>query len=489
MGVANARAVLANHHGGGAIMPTRNERQYQRALETIERLRTNAYGKGHGKQPDTNDLGSWTCNECGYFNFGSRRRCRMCPTSRPAAASASAATTSSHANHSSKGGSGGGKGNGLKGGGRKGGGSNGTGDNQGNSKLLAQIKQLEEQNKALKADLAEKGDKGADKVDDDAELIDEDDEDAAVNADLENLAALQRCYDATLVQLGAEDPMAKALRMRLDAARAKQRAGKPILQQVQAAQRKATRFERQLEAARLKLQELEAKKVELDKEIAEQATKVASSTEEVTKSRQELGELLERAKAEKGTAPPTAAAPAADAQAPAATDLRGAAAAWNAAKLAIQRQLDNLPADTSQDVRQAISEQYVAMEAVLNKLPAPPPEMPQPATDANAGASGTKGETDTSDDNEGGGDAAEMLDVDEAVLAKLAEMFTTGGDEAGETDDKTVGDADANVDDGGGNGSRKARKLMDSRVTAARQFLAGKIPLKKPQLKHGGKNK
>ncbi len=81
-----------------------------------------------------------------------------------------------------------------------------------------------------------------------------------------------------------------------------------------------------------------------------------------------------------------------------------------------------------------------------------------------------------------------MLDVDEAVLEKLTEIFTTGGDETNTTDADANGDADV-VGELDGDGNRKSRRLMDSRVTAARQYLAGKIPLRKPMLKHVSKNK
>ncbi len=380
------------------------------------------------------------------------------------------------------------------------------GNNDPNSRLLAQIKLLEEQNRSLKQELTEKekAEKGTDKDEDEELVADDADDDATVTADVENLAALQRGYDAMLVQLGADDVATKALRERLDAARAKQRAGKPIFQQVQVAQRKATRHERLHDAAKSKLQELECKRAELDKEIAEQTTKVSSAADELAKCRIELGELLERAKAEKGTtAPPSTAAASTDGAASALGGIRGAAAAWNAAKLAIQQQLAALPAGIAPEVQRAVSAQYEAMEAVLNNIPAPPPPTapatpapldsadngphngtPTPPTDASANGNGD----DTTAICDGGGAPNEMLDVDDSVLEKLAEIFT-GSSEGADTSSNAVhGDDDA-TDEDHGDGGRKARRLMDSRGTAARQYLAGKIPLRKPQLKHGGKAK
>ncbi len=158
--------------------------------------------------------------------------------------------------HSFKG-NGGGKGNGGKGAGKRsngnsGGGGGALGSDGSQAKLLSQIKALEEHNKTLASKLAEKG-KGTEGEDDDPELIDEDDvDDPLVSADLENLQTLQKLYDTTIAGLGAEDPAAKAMRARLDAARAKQRAAKPIFQQVQAAQRKTEKHERQLETAKTK---------------------------------------------------------------------------------------------------------------------------------------------------------------------------------------------------------------------------------------------
>ncbi len=487
-------------------MPTGNDRRFQRALDTIERIRAKGSDNGKGKGQSLSDASSneaWNCRECNYFNFGSRRRCRLCPTARPTAALAPSSSS-----HSLAKGGGGGKGSGQKGGrGDQGGEAHGSG------RLQAQIKQLEEQNKVLRASLAEKSGKSQDKEDEDIELLEEEDEDeGTAAADVENLPALQKCYDSALVQLGADDALAKALRERLDAARAKQRAGKPILQQVQVAQRKASRNERQLEAAKTRLLELETKRDELDKQVTEQAAKVASCTEEVATSRKELGDLLERAKAEKGTAAPASTAtPTAGGAAAGPSGNQDAATAWNLAKMAIQQQVAALPSDVSPELQQAIAAQYAAMEMLLNKLPLQGAGNSQAAgatTTAAAAACGSgppndgainpspPPRQDTDDrqgaptDADGDDDATGMLDVDESVLAKLAEIFTAGDDDGDEADGAgTSPGGGAGGEDNGDNGSRKSRKLLDSRVTAARRFLAGTTPLRKPQLKNKGTTK
>ncbi len=339
----------------------------------------------------------------------------------------------------------------------------------------------------------------------------DDDEDDAAGADMERLSALQRTYDATLVSLGAEDPAAKALRARLEAARAKQRAGKPIFQQVQAAQRKSTKLEKQLEAARAKLQELRDKRVELDKEIAEQANKADACNAEVGKAQAELRELLERAKTEKGgDAQPTQTG-AAGSTAQGTGGIAGAAVAWNAAKSAIEAQVTALPADLGKELRDAIATQYAAMEALLNKIPAPapppPPQPPQPhqqqqppvsqsgesgsiptsagtAADgggADRGATADGRRTGNDGDTRDADDATTMLDVDDSVLQKLADIFA----------DQTTSDGggDDGGDDAGGDGgaSSKSRKLREAQLAAARKCLNGPIPVRKPFTKNAGK--
>jgi hypothetical protein len=475
-------------------MPSGRDKQYQKALDTIERLRNKASegSKGKGKAAASSPSGDgWHCRECGYYNFGSRRQCRICPTARAGTEGTSAGGVGGQ--NKASGGSG--KGSGNKGG--------GSAEQQG--KLLARIKQLEEQNGTLKADLAEKHQKQKENEEEDVELEEEDEEDAAVAADLDNLPALQRCYDATLAQIGADDPQSKALRARLEAARAKQRAGRPILQQVQAAQRKATRAERQLETAKNKLQELEKRKLDLEKEVAEQASRVSSAAEEVSKSKEELGTLLEKAKAEQATTTTTATGGGTSGTAGGEQEgLLGAAAAWNKAKLAIQKQVEALPADASQELRNAIATQYAAMEAVLNKLTppeqpasvAPPTPAPQPqppgssSGGAPAAAAAAPGATSGGPpiNHDGEDDApGSMCDIDETTLARLAEIFTTG-DEATDADDGGDGHVgDPGEGDGGDDGrSRKSRRLMETRLSAAKQYLAGRVPLRKGHVKPRG---
>ncbi len=516
LGVARARAVVLGHHGGGGPMPSYSDRQFQKDLADFNNIRNRSTGAGSGGKGgskgtvESDAASSWRCHDCGYFNFGSRHKCRHCPNSRPANSAAAPLAPQP----GGKGTGGGGKGSGKAGGQKRDGKGNSNGGGGDYARLLAQCKALEEQNKALAIKAAEAA-KGNEGEEDDPELLEEDaEDDPQAAADLENLQALQKLYDNTLVSLGAEDPAAKALRQRLDAARAKQRAAKPVLQQVQAAQRKAARQEKHLETAKGKLAELEQQKKDLEKEVAEQAAKVAACAEEVDRCRTELGELLERAKAEQGTAvqvPPAGAA--AGSSSSANGGIQGAAAAWNAAKAAIQAQLASLPADTSQDLRQAIVAQYDAMEAVLNKLPTPssstssasvsppvsppsapqpveprqeqPPQPPQPSGGGGVGANGTAAAAhEASADGTGGGDN-DMLDIDDATIVRLAEILTDNGGALAGGDDDADGDGDGGDAEGGG--SRKSRKVLDSRVAAARQFLEGRVPLRKPYLKKPGK--
>ncbi len=371
---------------------------------------------------------------------------------------------------------------GFKEGNREGGGGGNTKDSHDNSRLLAQIESLKEQVKTLKAPPAERAACDTAQDEGDAEPNDDDDDDDAAAGDVENLAALQRCYDGALVQLGAEDAHTKALRARLDAARAKLRAGKPILHQVNVAQRKAARCERLLETTKTKLQELEAKRSAINDEIAAQSTKVEAAKDEVARSREELGELLEKAKAEKGAAPPSTTPPTAPNGASAdAGGIHGAAAAWNVAKRAIEKQVAALPTEANAEIHNAIAAQYAAMEALLNKLPAATPVDPPPAAVPVQGSNAGESTTHTNADDDGGPGA--MLDLDDVTLTRLAEILTTGGEQDA-TDGGTPG-TDGDADENDGTGSRKSRKLMDSRATAAKQYLAGRIPLRKPQLKTG----
>ncbi len=312
-----------------------------------------------------------------------------------------------------------------------------------------------------------------------------------MGTDVENLQTLQRLYDHSLAGLGPEDPAVRALRSRLDAARAKQRAAKPILQQVQAAQRKAARHEKQLEAARTKLRELEEKRDEINKELKEQADKVGACDEEVGKCKAELRDLLEKAKVEKGgDTKATTAESTAGSATPAPEDLHGAAAAWNAAKSAIEARLAALPEAEGMGVRQAIAAQYAAMENILNQIPPPTQLQPTAATAAAAAAASAQLGTQpqqlppAADGKEADEPAAaEMLDIDDAVIEKLAEILTVGNG-GGVDEDGGGGDADPNAGDGsaGNEASAKIRKLRESQVAAARQCL-GKILVRKPMLR------
>ncbi len=275
-------------------------------------------------------------------------------------------------------------------------------------------------------------------------------------------------------------------------------------------------WKKQLEAARAKLQELRDRRTELDKEIDEQSNKADSCGSEVAKAQAELRELLERAKTEKGGDAQTTQTGAAGSTAHGTEGIAGAAAAWNAAKTAIEAQVTALPADLGKEIRDAIATQYAAMESLLNRIPTPtppPPPPPQlhqqqhprasqgggtgnkPPTSTGTGADGGCADRGTTSDGrrDGAGDdsktndaddATTMLDVDDSVLEKLADIFcdqaandaNDGGEGSGSTDTGS---------DGGANS--KSRKLREAQLAAARRCLNGPIPVRKTCTKNAGK--
>ncbi len=507
-------------------MPTKNERDFNRALGELNRLCAFRAGSardgnhGNGSKEATGDA-AWHCPDCGFYNFGSRKRCRQCPRTRPTTTHTTTATATNQST-----GKGGGKGNGGKAGGKgkggaavKGGGDAGGGEGRGNEQLRAKVRLLEDQIKTLKSTTpptSKTNDDTTGDDDHDPEMVEaDDDEDDTTGADMERLAALQRTYDSTLVSLGAEDPAAKMLRTRLEAARARQRAGKPIFQQVQAAQRKSARLEKQLETAKSKLQELRDRRTELDKEIDEQSNKADSCSSEVAKAQAELRELLERAKTEKGGEAQATTTGAAGGTTQGTEGIAGAAAAWNAAKTAIEAQVTALPADLGKEIRDAIAAQYLAMESLLNRIPTPtpppPPPSPQPPPqhqprEAQGGGTGGNLPTSTGTGVDGGcanqrttsdgrrngddsnandaDDATTMLDVDDSVLEKLADIFSDQA--ASDANDGAEGSGGADVG-GDGGASNKSRKTREAQLAAARRCLNGPIPVRKTCGKNAGK--
>jgi hypothetical protein len=93
-------------------------------------------------------------------------------------------------------------------------------------------KELEEEVGRLRRQLAEKRDADAMEQDgdDDDELVEEED---SAKGDIPHLAALSALLDSSTKELGKDDPSTSALRQRVEAARAAQRASKPAMQQLQ----------------------------------------------------------------------------------------------------------------------------------------------------------------------------------------------------------------------------------------------------------------
>ncbi len=497
LGVARARATILDHHGGGGVPMSRRDKQYDRALARFQHVFHHGLSsKGQGKSGHGVDgRASWNCATCAKFNFEFRNKCIVCgePGPHVAAQGPTYPTTKK----------GTGKGGGKKG---KGGGKGGEGgDSKGSSidkaSLEAKVKSLEEECRTLKAQCT--GRKKDEGEDEDLELIDaEGEEDQAVAWDLENLAGLQKVHDAALAALGPEEASVKSYRERLDAARARQRAAKPVMQQVHVAQRRTTRLEKQLEGATKKLEELEFRKKELEEEISEQKTKVETHQLELDKSRVELGGLLERAKAEKGSTTQQAA----EDGNTGGGGVCSAESAWGHAKAAIGHRLASLGTAEAQALGEAIKAQFQSMESILNRLPTASANAagigsaatPAAATAAAAAAkpehSGSSAEPPAEDKGNGGGGGGEgaiddgdqtvgMLDLDEDTVDRLAEIFGVdavadeGGDDRG------------NADGEGGGGERSGRKKhrFTSKQMAAATAVLGKVPIRKTFVKGIGK--
>ncbi len=321
-------------------------------------------------------------------------------------------------------------------------------------------------------------------------MVDDEDGGDELQADIDNLQGLQKVYEAAQAQLGTDDAMVKGLRARLDAARAKQRASKPILQQVQQAQRRAGRLERQLEAAKKVREDLEEKRKVLLAEIDTQDEKVSQHKEEVERARSELGKLLEKAKAEQGGATEAQDPP----PGPAKSSMAGAVAAWKHAKEAIELQLCQMSSGDSQELSKQIKGQYDAMEGLLNKLPQTASvgpgvvgggkPMDAGADQANLPASTTTNRDGDAGANEEDDEPNDMLDLDASTIERLALALRTDGEDGagadGVTNDGSGGDGAANGGSGGG--------ISAGQMQAARNILK-KVPIRRTPKRGGNKSK
>ncbi len=253
----------------------------QAALEAQRMAKGKSKGKGKGK-PSRPDQPSFNCSQCGYYNFEWRTWCAACKQPRP-----------QDCKGTGKGGQkawGGGHGKGGGGGGN----TRETNDDR--------LRILEAENKELreKVNRAEKNDD--EDEDDDMEL--EEDEDAARRkADRGRIQELQTLADALCAKLGDDDPTARQARERVETARKAEREAKPILAQLQAAERRSEKVKKLLESeeeAKEKLQEqLRKHKEEIEEKIKGRTARISELQEESEKLRKEMQALHERARQEK----------------------------------------------------------------------------------------------------------------------------------------------------------------------------------------------
>ncbi len=124
--------------------------------------------------------------------------------------------------------------------------------------------------------------------------------DDSVKEDVARLQELDKALEENIKMLGKEDPMVLSLKARVDAARAAQWSAKPIGQRLQRSQRKVDGLARAIEREREARAELEKQKAEVVQKIEAADEKIEHLLQDQERARQELGELLDKAKAEKG---------------------------------------------------------------------------------------------------------------------------------------------------------------------------------------------
>ncbi len=468
-------------------MPNKGKKGHDHRLDALQRQLQQAIdqgkfrgGKGSGgggggsNQASSSSSTSWTCQSCGFFNFEFRQRCLRCKLDGPLSAPGNGQRASGPTQR-------------PQGPGGKSGSAERT-DWKGKAALEAKVRSLEARLEAQSKSAKQLGDKtqGGGGEDDDIELLEDEADDGGAQHDVDNLPALQRTHEAMVAALGPEDSATKVLKSRIDAARAKQRASKPILQQVQQAQRRAGRLEKQLETARKARADLETKKADILAQIASQDEKVAAQKEELEKSKKELSDLLEKAKEEQG-------APGDEQKVPhnkSDLSLEGAADAWNRAKKAIEFRVLALPHETQQAVGRQIQEQYATLETLLNQLP---PAQPAAATATGtdkegkpaevAAAAARPGNTDETvsaeaeaPEDEADEDDNGMLDLDTDTIQRLAcALLANDGDATDAAGDGGGGDGGG----GGGASGPHGKQLSAKQLHAARTILGKKIPIRR----------
>ena len=247
---------------------------YNHVLAAVQEALGRRKGAGKGQRGFAHQRTSWNCNVCGKFNFEFQNRCIGCGEA--------PSSTSGHESGKDVGekternGKGGEEGKELK-------------------DLRNKLRQLASENKTLRSQ--KQG--GVDDVDGD------DDVNGDSNDDVAKVNELQKAVDTLTAQVGADDVAVVELKRRLEAARTKQRAAKPLLAQITAAERRSEKVAKQLESARKAKEELEKEKrdklAELDAKIRKEQIRFEELTAEGEQLRAELRGLHDRAKQEKET--------------------------------------------------------------------------------------------------------------------------------------------------------------------------------------------
>ena len=127
-------------------------------------------------------------------------------------------------------------------------------------------------------------------------------EDEGTDADVRNIAALQKGYEQLVSSVGAEDKFARDFKARIDTARSKLRANKPINAQIKEAERRCEKLGKLTEAAKLQNEELTRTREEIETKIKLGQKRIAELDEDTAKVKAELAALHKKAIDESGGA-------------------------------------------------------------------------------------------------------------------------------------------------------------------------------------------
>ncbi len=370
--MARAAATLFPHHGSG--MPNKGKGHNHLLSALLDQLAFSQRTKGSGKggnagisSPSNKYPPSWNCS-CGYYNFEGRWACRSCKADFVQLGNRGQAAAKLRPEAGGK----------------------------------AQGRQQAAATKAPRVDKQTKPDGVADGDGDATDEIDEfGDVDPSVKADVAKLPELSKLLDDLVKAMGKDDPSAMALRTRVEAARAAQWSGKPVTQQLQRVQRRYDKVSQAVDKETANRDELLKQKTALEEKIKESERRSAELKLDQDRIRQELGDLHDRAKAERGCS-------AADAGGASATSTTGSPAAdgceANAAIVTL-RALTGARI-SSEEQRAEADALFGAIGNFLGRLPVNPVGTAQPpalqqadggtgagAAQATAPCSGTAGET------------------------------------------------------------------------------------------------